>query len=200
MPTHNGHKCSLWAPNFGVSGSWSWRVSWWPYSCRKRMLGSRRGTPFADSPVLASVGSIYWRVGPRRWCLRSAVRISHSPPPLSEKGCRAQECLCVCVSSCFLLPLRSTGCWLIVVKVHSESFYAHIMPPCPVVSMWKSPYIGPGLVTLCDKTKEEKTADGSFRRWGWQFQQRGKMKRWHFHAAVKGDGGILFPLNNKGSC
>lgn len=52
MPTHNG-----------VSGSWSWRVSWGPYSCRKRRLRSRIGTSLADSPVLPSVGSLYWEMG-----------------------------------------------------------------------------------------------------------------------------------------
>lgn len=144
-------KCYLWAPNFGVSGPWSWRVFWWPYSCRKRRLGSRRGTPLADSPVLPSVVSIYWGAGrqvPQVCCRHLFLLLL-----FLRKGTRLKtNSVYVCVSTCFLPPLRSTRCWLIVMKVNSESFYAHITPPCPIVLM--SPYIGPGLVTLCDKTKE----------------------------------------------
>lgn len=78
-------------------------------------------------------------------------------------------------------------------KINSESFYLHIKPPWPAVFIWKSPQAGPGLVTICKKTKEEtKRLMMAVFRGGYSNSNRGgKIKRWHFHAAVKGDGGVL---------
>lgn len=199
MPTHKGLKCCslLWAQNFGVSGFWSCKGS------------SRRGgwdhqwVPFCRDPsVLPSVATF-----PGGWCLGEVCcrsEVGSSPfPPLSGERVPGPGLLCGCPSSSFLPSLRSRESWLVMVSW--ESFYLHFQPPYLAVFIWKSPLAGPGLVATCEETKEEKKRlmMAAFGGGGYSNsnRQRGKTKRWHFHAAVKRGGGILpLLLDNKGSC
>ena len=169
---------------------WSFRFLKLQGVLQKRRLGPPMGSHFADPSVLPSVA-----IFPGGWCLeevccRSEVGISPFPP-LSEKGCQAQGCLCIPPHP-FLPPLRSMESWLVMVSW--ESSCLHIKPPYLAVFIWKSPLAGPGLVATCEETKEEKkrlmmAAFGG----GYSNSNRGGggMKRWHFHTAVKQGGGIL---------
>lgn len=187
MPTHKGLKCcSLWAQNLGVSGFWSCKGS------------SRRGGwdhqwgPILQIPQFYPLWLRFLEGGVWERCaagLRLAVLLFLL---FLRKGARPRVAFVGVPPHPFLPSLRSRESWLVMVSW--ESFYLHFQPPYLAVFIWKSPLAGPGLVATCEETKEEKKRlmmaafGGGYSN---SNRQRGKMKRWHFHAAVKRGGGIL---------